>query len=181
MLKRLKLNAELKQRKAELDSIMTQKTDFEKRKADLEGSLEEAKTEDDIKLVTGEIEALEKEVSEAGIEGKETSVRGEIDRIEKELSALDENAPPIADVPAEKPAEKNETRGGNFKMKLSKNMKRIILMLGMLVLLGALSLFAWGITEMLTRDPLHGVGISAATQSPAWSAETARPLGAATH
>lgn len=117
MLKRLKLNAELKQRKAELDSIMTQKTDFEKRKADLEGSLEEAKTEDDIKLVTGEIEALEKEVSEAGIEGKETSVRGEIDRIEKELSALDENAPPIADVPAEKPAEKNETRGGNFKMK----------------------------------------------------------------
>lgn len=40
-------------------------------------------------------------------------------------------------------------------------------LLGMLVLLGALSLFAWGITEMLTRDPLHGVGISAATQSPA--------------
>ncbi len=40
-------------------------------------------------------------------------------------------------------------------------------LLGMLVLLGALSLFAWGITEMLTRDPLHGVSQSAATQSPA--------------
>ncbi len=39
-------------------------------------------------------------------------------------------------------------------------------LLGMLVLLGALSLFAWGITEMLTRDPLHGVSQSAATQSP---------------
>lgn len=40
-------------------------------------------------------------------------------------------------------------------------------LLGMLLLLGALSLFAWGITEMLTRDPLHGVSQSAATQSPA--------------
>lgn len=39
---------------------------------------------------------------------------------------------------------------------------------GMLVLLAALSLFAWGITEMLTRDPLHGISMPAtATQSPA--------------
>ena len=39
---------------------------------------------------------------------------------------------------------------------------------GLLMLLAALSLFAWGITSLLTRDPLYGISMSAAaTPSPA--------------
>lgn len=53
---------------------------------------------------------------------------------------------------------------------------------GLLVLLAALSLFAWGITELLTRDPLHGTSMpAAATQSPAPTqapAETTAPTQA---
>jgi len=56
---------------------------------------------------------------------------------------------------------------------------------GMLVLLAALSLFAWGITEMLTRDPLHGISMPATvTQSPAPTqappAQTTAPQATAT-
>lgn len=90
MLKQLKLQAELKQRNAELATLTTQKTGFETRSADLSASLEEAKTDEDIKLVQDSIDTLETEITDAGAEEKATSVQAEITRIEGELAEIDE-------------------------------------------------------------------------------------------
>ena len=92
MLKQLKLQAELKQRNAELATLTTQKTGFEKRSTDLSVSLGEAKTDEDIKLVQDSIDTLEKEITDAGAEGKVTGVQAEITRIEGELAEIDERA-----------------------------------------------------------------------------------------
>ena len=92
MLKQLKLQAELKQRNAELVTFTTQKAGFEKRSTDLSTSLEEAKTDEDIKLVQDNIDALEKEITDAGAEEKVKSVQAEITRIEGELAEIDERA-----------------------------------------------------------------------------------------
>src|SRR5665648_1017266 len=92
MLKQLKLQAELKQRNAELATFTTQKTGFEKRSTDLGTSLEEAKTDEDIKLVQDSIDALETEITAAGAEEKAKSVQAEITRIEGELAEIDERA-----------------------------------------------------------------------------------------
>lgn len=107
MLKQLKLRAELKQRQAELDKYNQQKADFEKRKADLAASLEEAKTDEEINLVNQNIEALEKEVSEAGVEDKIKTVSSEITRIENEIKELDEKSNPA---PQTTEKNKNEER-----------------------------------------------------------------------
>lgn len=106
MLKQLKLQAELKQRNAELVTLTTQKTGFEKRSTDLSTSLEEAKTDEDIKLVQDNIDALEKEVTDAGAEEKVTSVQAEITRIEGELAEIDERVKTPA------PNDNKEKRGG---------------------------------------------------------------------
>jgi len=90
LLKQLKLQAELKQRKSEMEALTAQKAGFSKRSEELAASLEEAKTDDDIALVQGEIEALEKEIGEADADTKITNVQGEIDRIEGELGDIEE-------------------------------------------------------------------------------------------
>jgi len=108
MLKQLRLQAELKQRNAELAILTTQKTGFEKRSTDLGTSLEEAKTDEDIKLVQDSIDALETEITDAGAEEKATSVQAEITRIEGELAEIDERAK----TPAAPPNENKENRGG---------------------------------------------------------------------
>lgn len=119
MLKRLKLNAELKQRKADLSALTETKSGFEKRQAELEASLEEAKTDDEIKLVQDNITELEKEVTDAGIEDKEKNLNSEITRIEGELSDLDkkEPTPPPAPIPADPTPTQTENRGGIIAMK----------------------------------------------------------------
>ncbi|MEG0854412.1 MAG: phage major capsid protein [Angelakisella sp.] len=92
MLKQLKLQAELKQRKAELDKLTTRKAGFEQRQADLTSALDEAKEDADIKLVDEQITALENEVSEAKLDESIATVSGEITRIESELADIDERA-----------------------------------------------------------------------------------------
>lgn len=109
MLKQLKLQAELKQRNAELATLTTQKTGFEKRSTDLSASLEEAKTDEDIKLVQDSIDTLEKEITDAGADGKAKTVQDEITRIEGELAEIDERAktPVIPKIDEEKRGETN--------------------------------------------------------------------------
>lgn len=110
MLKQLKLQAELKQRKAEMETLTTQKAEFNKRSEELAVSLEEAKTDEDIAFVQSEIEALEKEISENDVDSKITNVQGEIDRIEGELEDIAERSK----VPAVKtPKKTDEERGDN--------------------------------------------------------------------
>lgn len=119
MLKRLKLQAEMKQRNAELQQLLDMKAGFEKRQSELSSDLEEAKTDEEINLVKDSIADLEKEVTDSDISTKETNVRAEITKIESELKALDEKAPAPATpaTPATPVATNNNTRGGNISMK----------------------------------------------------------------
>lgn len=90
MLKQLKLQAELKQRKTELGKLQQVQTDFEKRQTELTEALDQTQTDEDVSLVQENIETLEKEIEEAGIEGKTGSINEEIERIEGELSTIEE-------------------------------------------------------------------------------------------
>ena len=89
-LKQLKLQAELRQKKTELEKLEEKKAGFDKRTAELEVSLEEAKTEEDTTLVSESIDALESEMEQEGVDEKITTIQGEIEQIESELSDLEE-------------------------------------------------------------------------------------------
>jgi len=99
MLKQLKLQAELKQRQLELAGYQTRQTEFLKRQADLATDLSEAVTDDDINLVNGQIDELEKETAEAGLDEKISTVEAEIERVNGELAEIDERSKkPVATV-----------------------------------------------------------------------------------
>lgn len=112
MLKQLKLQAELKQRKSELTGYQTRQADFEKRKAELEAALNEAQSDEDLKLVEGQISELESEVTEADVDGKIGTVQGEISRIEGELADIDERSKN----PAPKKTPNQSEERGNISM-----------------------------------------------------------------
>lgn len=108
MLKQLKLQAELKQRNAEMQILQEKRTDFKKRQDELTTALEEAKSDEDIALVQQGIDDLENEIAEAGTDEKITSVSAEITRIEGELAEIEargNNPKP--------PKKDNQERGGN--------------------------------------------------------------------
>lgn len=111
MLKQLKLRAELKQKRAELEKLKAKNADFLKRKAELETSLNEAETEEDTKLVEQSINELDKEVTEAGVEDKINTLSSEITRIENEISDLDKKSDPT--LPPKNENEKRENLSMN--------------------------------------------------------------------
>lgn len=88
MLKQLKLQAELKQRNAEIKELLEKDATFKTRSAELAEALEQAQSDEDFDLVNTGIEALDTEVTEAGIEEKKVNISTEIERIENELSDL---------------------------------------------------------------------------------------------
>ena len=92
MLKRLKLEKELKQQRAALTALEEQEAAFRTREQELTAALEEAQTEEDMQTVSEEIEQLESDVAAAGVEDKKGTVAAEIERIEGELADLDERA-----------------------------------------------------------------------------------------
>jgi len=92
MLKRLKLEKELKQNRSALEALEQREAEFKTREEQLAAALDEATTEEDMNTVGESIEQLEKEVEEAGIEDKKSSINAEIERIESELADLDERA-----------------------------------------------------------------------------------------
>lgn len=92
VLNQLKLNIELKQRKAELLALTEKQAGFKKRAEQLEKSLEEATTEEDIETVKTAIDDLEKEESEADVDNNIASLTSEITRIEGELADIDERS-----------------------------------------------------------------------------------------
>jgi len=92
MLKQLKLEKELRQKRAALMALEEQETAFRTREQALATALEEAQTEEDMQTVSEEIEQLESDVAAAGVEEKKGTVAAEIERIEGELAELDERA-----------------------------------------------------------------------------------------
>lgn len=92
MLKQLKLRKELTLKQTQLQSLRDKQAEFKTREKELEAALDEAKTEEDINLVTENIEQLENEVKETAIDEKISTIENEIADIEKELTELDERS-----------------------------------------------------------------------------------------
>lgn len=90
MLKQIKLRNRKKILESQLRKVRETKSDFEKREAEMAAALEEAETEEDMKLIEAEIADLELELKENDIEGEETKLSDEIEKIEGELRELDE-------------------------------------------------------------------------------------------
>lgn len=90
MLKELKLQMALKQKRAALSESDNAAAAFKKRQDDLTQALEEAKTDDDFKVVEEQINDLERETQEAGLDEKRSALQNEITSLEKELEELKE-------------------------------------------------------------------------------------------
>ncbi|WP_297420493.1 phage major capsid protein [Clostridium sp.] len=121
-LKQLLLNKKIQQRKSNIEELLTQETDLNKRAADLEVSIEEAKTDEEIALVEEEFTKLDSEKEE--LEGKKASLESEIADLEGELEELNNKEPKseLAPVTAETEdkIERNKNLGGEQRMGITK-------------------------------------------------------------
>lgn len=113
MLKKLKLEKELRMQRAMLGELEEREAGFRTREQELATALDEAVSEEDMNTVSESIEALEKEVEEAGLEEKKSTVNAEIERIESELADLAERE--------KKVKEKRKAAGGEITMPKMKN------------------------------------------------------------
>lgn len=120
MLKQLRLNAELKQKRTMLEELKKQKEGFDKRMADLGVALDEATTDEDLNLVNSQIEELEKEINEADVDAKIKDIESEVNTIEGELEEIEKKGnsgtdpvPPVADTGA---GDGLKERGNNLTM-----------------------------------------------------------------
>lgn len=105
-LRQLKLQIELKQRKAELDALLQSQNDFLKREEDLKLSATEAKTDEDLKLVDEQTATLLKEVQDADNDTKIDGLNEQIKALEKELNDISEKSQEV-----KKPQAEEEKRG----------------------------------------------------------------------
>lgn len=110
MLKQLKLQALLKQRQSELTNCLEKKEALSKRAEELKQALDEAQTEEDLKMVTEEIDAFEKENASENLAEKIGELESEISRITQELEELAERSKTTT------PKENHEERGENTNM-----------------------------------------------------------------
>lgn len=119
-LKQLILGKKIEQRKSALTELLTQSEALKKRGSDLEASIDEAKTDEEIKLVEDEIEKLEGEQKEH--DDKKGQLEKEIADLEGELETLNENAPKANDKPSVESEErnnKNTYQRGDVTMKVN--------------------------------------------------------------
>jgi len=89
MLRALKLRAELAQKRKDAETLKEKLTGFKTRKQELERSLEECESDEDLKLVKESVEALEKEMDEEDAETKLGNIEQEIEGIERELDEIE--------------------------------------------------------------------------------------------
>ena len=116
-LKQLLLNKKIQQRKSNLEELLTQEANLNKRAADLEVSIEEAKTDEEIALVEEEFTKLDSEKEE--LEGKKTTLEGEIAELEGELEELNSKEPknePAPEKETEEKIERSKNLGGEQRM-----------------------------------------------------------------
>lgn len=120
MLKQLKLSAELKQKRTQLEDLKNKKSKFDQRMADLGVALDEATTDEDLNLVNSQIEELENEIKEADVDTKIKDIESEVNTIEGELEEIEKKGnsgtdpvPPVADTGA---GDGLKERGNNLTM-----------------------------------------------------------------
>lgn len=89
-LKQLRLNKELELKRSKLSDLVNKEAEFEARSNELAATLEEAKTEEDINLVTEEIDKLEAE-QKANDEAKE-KIEAEVAEVEAELAEIEQRS-----------------------------------------------------------------------------------------
>lgn len=111
-LRALMLNKKIQEKKNELEELRKKAEGFTTREAELEAAIDEAKTEEEMKVVEGEVEKLEKEKKETAEEtGK---LEEEIKGLEEELEEVGKTSTTATERGAvEKPMVRE---GGNGKM-----------------------------------------------------------------
>ncbi|HYE11361.1 MAG TPA: phage major capsid protein [Patescibacteria group bacterium] len=112
MLKQLMLSKKIEQRKAALAELTTKEEALNTRSAELEGAIDEAKTDEEIAVVEGEIEKLATDRNE--LDEKKSKLEGEITALEGELEQLNNAAPKSK--PEAKPEEREKNIGGEGRM-----------------------------------------------------------------
>lgn len=91
MLKQLKLSITQKEKESQRTALVAQKQVYEERRKQLEESLREAETPDDIKLVREQVEGLEKESGDANLDEKIETLEKELAEIQEEIDEIKEN------------------------------------------------------------------------------------------
>ncbi|SET02067.1 phage major capsid protein, HK97 family [Salinibacillus kushneri] len=107
-LKKLMIQKKIDQRKASLNELLKRDDEFATRSAELEESINEAKTEEEVSTVESSIEELENEKQEH--DDKKSKLEGEISELEEELEELNSNEPSN---PKRTNNQKGETRDMN--------------------------------------------------------------------
>lgn len=113
MLKQLKLSIAQKEKEAQRAALVAQKQAHEERRKQLEESLKEAESPDDIKLVREQVEGLEKESGDANLDEKIEALEKELTEIQAELEEIKENT--TGGTNPEPKAEGTEERGKRMK------------------------------------------------------------------
>lgn len=111
MLKQLRLQIDLKKKRSELVELQGKKAEYQKRSAELEKALEEAKTDDDIKIIEESLSELEKE-KDANLNEKINTLSQEVSNIENELKEL--NKKDVEDEKQEKPENRSENKSMEY-------------------------------------------------------------------
>jgi HK97 family phage major capsid protein len=109
-LKQLMLRKKLEQRKAALDELLKKDDELAIRSSELEQSIVEAESDEEVSTVEGEIEKLETEKSEHA--EKKTKLEGEIVELEGELEQLNSKAPVNTPKQIDEGQERTQTLGG---------------------------------------------------------------------
>lgn len=91
MLKQLRLQLDLKKKRSELSEFTERQSNYKKRSKELEKALEEAQTDDDIKVVEDSLTEFEKE-KDINLDSKISTLSEEISKIESDLKELNEKS-----------------------------------------------------------------------------------------
>lgn len=116
MLKQLMLRKKIEQRKSALSDLMKDEQAIVTRSAELESSIEEAATEEEVSVVEQEISAIETEKKD--LSEKKSKLEGEITELEGELEKLNANEPQVTPkVPGDESQRHSAIVEGGLRMK----------------------------------------------------------------
>jgi HK97 family phage major capsid protein len=113
-LKQLMLRKKIEQKRAALTELLTQEGALQTRSSELEASIDEAKTDDEIAAVEEEINKLD--IEKAEVEEKKSKLESEITALEGELEQLNSKEPKNEPAPVQEPIERNKNLGGEVRM-----------------------------------------------------------------
>lgn len=112
-LRALILNKKIQEKRTELDKVREKGTELATREKELEQAIDEANTEEEMKVVEEEIESLEKD--KESMEADAVKLETEIRELEEELRAVGANEAAKSTAPEEKSAVE-ERKGGSVTM-----------------------------------------------------------------